>query len=594
MSKKRKLIDEGRVFQDKWTIDYFFVLWKENPVCLVCTEIIAVLKEYNLKRHYMTKHPSYQNLSGPAREEKIEKLRKALIGQKTFFVKKQNENNNIVQASYVVAEKIAKNSKTYSDGEFVKECLLAVSEIVCPEKKKDFENISLSRRTVTRRVEDLGSDIESSLMKLCMKFETFSLAIDESTDVTDIAQLAVFVRGVDSDFNVTEEMLGLQSMKGTTTGEDIFLEVKKLMKKFNLSTEKLHSLSTDGAPSMVGSKNGFVSKMKAETSVHKEPKSFIGFHCMIHQQNLCAKSVKFSNIMSTVVSCVNFIKSRALNHRQFQEFLDDMDAEYGTLAYYCEVRWLSKGKMLKQFYELREEVFVFMEMKGKSVSELQNEDWVRELAFLVDLTSYLNELNLKLQGRGQLVHDMYKHIKVFQTKLQLWERQLKHGNVFHFPTLAQHEEADFSSFANELQSLNKEFSDRFKDFNHQDSYFTMISSPFEVDVEFTPENLQMELLELKGDNALHQRFKETSLVEFYKSLPREDYPQILKQARNYISIFGSTYQCEQLFSRMKHAKSKTKSRLTNEHLELSLRVATSQILPDIESIVKKMNVQKSH
>ena len=87
------------------------------------------------------------------------------------------------------------------------------------------------------------------------------------------------------------------------------------------------------------------------------------------------------------------------------------------------------------------------------------------------------------------------------------------------------------------------------------SYFTLLSSPFGVDVEFVPENLQMELLELKGDNDLHQRFKETSLLEFYKSLPREDYPQILKQARNFISIFGSTYLCEQLFSRMKHAKS---------------------------------------
>ena len=517
-----------------------------------------------------------------------------MIGQKTFFVKKQNKNNDIVQASYIVAEKIAKYSKTYSDGEFIKECLLAVSEIVCPEKKKDFENISLSRRTVTRRIEELGSDIESSLMKLCLKFESFSLAIDESTDVTDIAQLAVFVRGVDSDLNVTEEMLGLESMKGTTTSDDIFHEVKNLMKKFNLSIDKLHSLATDGAPSMVGSKNGFVSKMKAEISMHRESSSFIAFHCMIHQQNLCAKSVKFSNIMSTVVSCVNFIKSRALNHRQFQEFLEDMDTEYGTLAYYCEVRWISKGKMLKQFYELREEIFVFMEMKGRSVSELKNEDWVRDLGFLVDLTSHLNELNLKLQGKGQLVHDMYKHIKVFQTKLQLWERQLRNGNVFHFPTLAQHRQADFSPFANELQSLKMTFSDRFQDFNHQDFYFKMLSSPFEVDVESVPENLQMELLELQGDNNLHQRFKETSLLEFYKLLPREEYPQILKQARNYISIFGSTYLCEQLFSRMKHVKSKTKSRLTNEHLQLSLRVATSEILPDIENLVKNVNVQKSH
>jgi hypothetical protein len=31
-----------------------------------------------------------------------------------------------------------------------------------------------------------------------------------------------FIRGVDADFNITEELLALQQLKGTTTGEDIF------------------------------------------------------------------------------------------------------------------------------------------------------------------------------------------------------------------------------------------------------------------------------------------------------------------------------------------------------------------------------------
>ena len=50
MSKKRKLIDECRGFQDKWTDDYFFVLRNEKPVCLICSETIAALKENNLKK----------------------------------------------------------------------------------------------------------------------------------------------------------------------------------------------------------------------------------------------------------------------------------------------------------------------------------------------------------------------------------------------------------------------------------------------------------------------------------------------------------------------------------------------------------------
>jgi hypothetical protein len=48
-------------------------------------------------------------------------------------------------------------------------------------------------------------------------------------------------------------------------------------------------------------------------------------------------------------------KSKALNHRQFKQLLEELETEYGDLVYYCKVRWLSKGNMLKRFFELKEE-----------------------------------------------------------------------------------------------------------------------------------------------------------------------------------------------------------------------------------------------
>jgi len=44
--------------------------------------------------------------------------------------------------------------------------------------------------------------------------------------------------------------------------------------------------------------------------------------------------------------------------------------------------------------------------------------------------------------------------------------------------------------------------------------------------------------------------------------------------------FGSTYICEQLFSRRKCRKSKISSKSSVEHLENSLRIATTSIEPD--------------
>ena len=36
-----------------------------------------------------------------------------------------------------------------------------------------------------------------------------------------MAQLLVFVRGIDHNFNESEELAGMQSMQGRTTGKDI-------------------------------------------------------------------------------------------------------------------------------------------------------------------------------------------------------------------------------------------------------------------------------------------------------------------------------------------------------------------------------------
>ena len=90
--------------------------------------------------------------------------------QQSIFTKKSDNANNHLRASYIVSEKIAKHSKNYSDGEFVKNCLIVVAECLCPEKRKDFDNISLSRRTITRHIEELATNIESTLKELASKF----------------------------------------------------------------------------------------------------------------------------------------------------------------------------------------------------------------------------------------------------------------------------------------------------------------------------------------------------------------------------------------------------------------------------------------
>lgn len=56
---------------------------------ITCKETIAVLKEYNIKRHYETKHKDkFKNLEGKERVEKFNFLKKNLNFQQNIFKKK--------------------------------------------------------------------------------------------------------------------------------------------------------------------------------------------------------------------------------------------------------------------------------------------------------------------------------------------------------------------------------------------------------------------------------------------------------------------------------------------------------------------------
>ncbi|GBP94355.1 General transcription factor II-I repeat domain-containing protein 2B [Eumeta japonica] len=150
-------------------------------------------------------------------------------------------------------------------------------------------------------------------------------------------------------------------------------------------------------------------------------------------------------------------------HRQFEVFMDEIPAEYNDVTYYCEVRWLSKGKILKRCYELRNEIADFMQIKNP-LSEMSDPKWIRDLALLIDLTGYLNDLNLKLQKQEQLVNNLYSHLKAFQNKIRSWEAQMLSGNSYNFTTRSAYENIAYAQYAEELKILSEQFSNRFSDF----------------------------------------------------------------------------------------------------------------------------------
>uniref|UniRef100_A0A0L8GEV5 DUF4371 domain-containing protein n=1 Tax=Octopus bimaculoides TaxID=37653 RepID=A0A0L8GEV5_OCTBM len=182
-------------------------------------------------------------------------------------------------------------------------------------------------------------------------FVAYSLAVDETTDTTDTAQLAIFIRGVDSNLFVMEEILDIKSMHGTR-GKDLF---EKNMLEY-------------GAPAMCGNKRGLVGRIRLKMQVENCAGELTTYHCIIHRETLCSKAFKIRHVTSTVTQTVNFMRVKGLNHRQFQSFLREIHSEFADVPYHLEVRWLSLGKVLNTVFVVVEEIGQFMDIMLSQVS----------------------------------------------------------------------------------------------------------------------------------------------------------------------------------------------------------------------------------
>ena len=113
--------------------------------------------------------------------------------QTPFHKKKCTDAENIVHASYVLTVSFnnARIPKPFSDGEFVKECISELINILCPETNQNNKTLTALVSRVERcriALIIIARDFEQSLINRCNKFATFSVAFDESNDITDTAK----------------------------------------------------------------------------------------------------------------------------------------------------------------------------------------------------------------------------------------------------------------------------------------------------------------------------------------------------------------------------------------------------------------------
>lgn len=611
--KKRKIEEENRTFQDDWEHDFFFVRGKKegSAMCLLCREVIMGNKRYNLHRHYTTVHANFESKypsKSKIRKEKLLSLKKSVsLEQKTLF-NAVTKNELTTKASYLVTEILAKKMKPFTDAEIVKDCIVAVCNTLfsnLPNSKQimsEVTKLQLSDSTCVRRCEDMSSNIFLHVMDDLQKCICFSLALDSSTDITSTSQLISFVRYILPDGEVKENFLTLIPMTGRTRGIDYLESVLKFFNNHKIDINKLFSVCSDGCPSMVGAHSGLISLLKK----HLKNENLLSFHCIIHQESLSVKFGKeLNNVMNKVVTIVNYIRSHELNHRMFQEFLKELISQYGDVLYHTEVRWLSKGRVLERFFQLRHEITLFLSEK-KEFPETYDFKWWLHVAILTDVTSIINETMTKLQGDyNKIVTKMMSIVFSLDEKLSMYSEEVSKEDLSSFPSVETllkenpDEQKDLECLKAVLRDLKTEMAVRFQDFRKYKDSFRLIENPWSITAAnvaelaifgFQSKLLKEELIDMQQDTELktlfEQKAKEKEHYKFWTIIEENQFPNLEKCSKLILCIFASTYICESTFSKLKFIKNKNRSRLTSENLQHLLRIAVSTEPADIDNVLE--------
>ena len=134
------------------------------------------------------------------------------------------------------------------------------------ESVKKLNFISLSNNTVQRRIEEMPVDILQQVINdICRSERGFAIQLDESADVTNCAQLLIFVRYVGKE-GVKEEFLMNAALEATTKGDDIFQMVNSFFKQDGLKWEKSKGLHNGWGPGYVRTKVWFYSSCHESSS----------------------------------------------------------------------------------------------------------------------------------------------------------------------------------------------------------------------------------------------------------------------------------------------------------------------------------------
>ena len=135
--------------------------------------------------------------------------------------KQYQQSVGIVTASYELAVLVAKNKKPHTIAEelIMPAAKVLVKHVIGDEAVSKLNSVSVSNNTIQLRITEMSTDIkEQVITEVQGSKDGFTVQLVESTDVSNYAQLLVYMRYTTKDA-IRSELLLINEMRTTTKGK---------------------------------------------------------------------------------------------------------------------------------------------------------------------------------------------------------------------------------------------------------------------------------------------------------------------------------------------------------------------------------------
>uniref|UniRef100_A0A3Q1F3Z3 DUF4371 domain-containing protein n=1 Tax=Acanthochromis polyacanthus TaxID=80966 RepID=A0A3Q1F3Z3_9TELE len=433
------------------------------------------------------------------------------------------------------------------------------------------DDMPLSAKAVHDHTIMMANQVEETQVKDINPY--FSLALDESTDVSHLSQFSVIAKYAASDTLREESLAGLP-MKGSTRGEELLKSFIEFAKKKNLPMDKLISECTD------------------VLLRQHENRPILSLHCLLQQKALCAQMSddKPGEVMSLVIHV-------------FKTLLDEVGNNYPGLLLHSNTQPVLRLARAK--------IQTFLEIKDVKHPELTNTEWLLKFYYLMDMTEHLNQLNMEMQGIRNAVLSLGQAVFAFENKLELFIMDIETGRLLHFEKVREFKDA--SGFTSKLL---QSFKAHFGEFREHTRLFKFITHPHKcavhnADLSYIPgvsiRDSELEIADLKASDKWVNKFK--SLNEDLERLARQQAElvskhkwtkklqptdQLIVKTWNALPVTYHTLQREYCCIDHVWLYTNLQSCLTDGSLNACMKLNLTTYQPDYKAISKSIQHQKSH